>query len=64
MVTWNTNEENVNLQHVTDEGDKDIAIYHKRHSLSALMMPEVLFGDVNFQVPNLKFSVLKQRIYI
>ena len=45
-------------------GEEDIAMCHKRHSSSALMMPDVLFNEMNMQVSNLKFSVLKQRIFI
>ena len=43
-------------------GKEDVTVCHKWHSTSALMMPEVLFGEINLQVSNLKCSVLKQRI--
>ena len=45
-------------------GEEDVAICYKRYNTLALKMPKVLFSEINLQVSNLKFSILKQRIYI
>ena len=45
-------------------GEEDVTVCHKWHVMSALMMSEFLFGEINLQVSNLKFSVLKQKTSI
>ena len=34
-------------------GEEDVTVCHKQHSMSALIMPEVLFGKINLQIFNL-----------
>ena len=42
-------------------GEEDVTICHKWCSTSTLMMPEVLFGEINLQLSKLKLSVLKNK---